>query len=139
MDESTITLTSEERTWASLAHLSILLNLVTGFLGLAAALIIYLVYKDRSRYVAYNALQSLIFQAIFWAGAGILAGLFWALTVVTMLVLVGFCLLPIAMLISIIPLGAMIYGVIAAIQTNQGQDFQYWLVGGWVRSTWTGN
>lgn len=36
----------DERTWAMLAHLSVLLNLVTGFLGIIAALIIYLLYKN---------------------------------------------------------------------------------------------
>ncbi len=138
MNDTSLSLTSEERTWASLAHLSILLNLVTGFLGVVAALIIYLVYKDRSRFIGYNALQSLIFQSIFWAGAGVLAGIIWAVTILSMVVLVGFCLLPIAILISVIPVGAMVYGVIGAIQTNQGQDFQYWLVGSWVHRALAG-
>ena len=48
---------SEERMWAMLAHLSVLINLVTGAFGPIVALIIYLVYKDRSRYVAYQSLQ----------------------------------------------------------------------------------
>jgi hypothetical protein len=39
----------EERTWSVLSHLSMFLNLFTGFLGPVAALIIWLVYKDRSR------------------------------------------------------------------------------------------
>jgi len=34
--------------------------------------------------------------------------------------------------------GAFIYGIIGAIQVNQDQDFKYWLVGDWVRSTLTG-
>ena len=55
---------SDERTWAMFAHLSILINLISGFLGLLAALIIYLVYKDRSRYVAYHSLQSLFFHTV---------------------------------------------------------------------------
>ena len=55
---------AEERTWAMLAHLSVLLNLVTGFLGGIAAIIIYFIYKDRSRFVAYHAMQSFIFQTI---------------------------------------------------------------------------
>ena len=65
---------SEERTWAMLSHLSVLANLFTGFLGPVAALIIYLVYKDRSRYVAYQSLQSLIMQGVLWIGGGILTG-----------------------------------------------------------------
>ena len=48
----------EERTWSILAHLSMFLNLFTGFLGPVAALIIWLLYKDRSSRVAFNALQS---------------------------------------------------------------------------------
>ncbi len=61
-----------------LAHLSVLLNLITGFAGPIAALIIYLVYKDRSRPVAYHALQSMIFQLIWWYGGGLLIGGMWA-------------------------------------------------------------
>ena len=138
MSENSIFPTSEERTWASLAHLSILLNLITGFLGIIAALIIYLIYQDRSRYVAYHALQSLIFQLVFWAGAGLVAGALWAITIPLMFVLVGCCLLPAAILVTFVPVAAMVFGGVGAIKTNQGQDFQYWLVGSWVRGTLTG-
>ena len=51
--------TQEERTWSVLAHLSIFLNLVTGFLGPVAALVIWLVHRDRSSRVAFQALQSM--------------------------------------------------------------------------------
>jgi len=52
----------DERTWSVLAHLSMFLNLLTGFLGPVAALIIWLLYKDRSSRVAFNALQSMWYQ-----------------------------------------------------------------------------
>jgi uncharacterized Tic20 family protein len=129
---------SEERTWAMLAHLSILLNLVTGLLGPVGALIIYLVYKDRSRYVAYHSLQSFIFQLIAWVGGGILTAVAWTITGVLSAILVGLLCIPIALVISLIPLGAIVYGIIGGIQCNQGQDFRYWLVGDWVRETLTG-
>ena len=133
---------SEERTWSLLAHLSVLLNLVTGFAGPIAALIIYLVYKDRSRKVAYHALQALIFQLIWWYGGGLLIGAMWACVGVLSAILIGIILIPIAVLMTLVlaalPVGAVIYGIIAAIQVNQGQDFKYWLVGDWVRSTLTG-
>jgi uncharacterized Tic20 family protein len=128
---------SEERSWAMLAHLSILLNLVTGLLGPVGALIIYLVYKDRSRYVAYHSLQSLIFQLIAWVGGGILTAIAWTITGVLSAILVGLLCIPISLVISVIPLGAIIYGIIGGIQCNQGQDFRYWLVGDWVRETLT--
>jgi uncharacterized Tic20 family protein len=128
---------SDERTWAMLAHLSVLANLVTGFLGPVAALIIYLAYKDRSRYVAYQAMQSFVFQLVWWVGGGALTGVAWAITSVLSVVLIGLICIPIACLITLIPLAALVYGVVGAIQCSQGQDFRYWLVGDWVRSTLT--
>lgn len=129
---------SDERTWAMVAHLSILVNLVSGFLGLLAALVIYLVYKDRSRYVAYHALQSLFFQLVFWAGGGVLAGAAWAISGILSAVLIGLCGFPLAALISLIPLAAMVYGIVGAVQCSQGRDFRYWLAGDWVRGTLRG-
>jgi uncharacterized Tic20 family protein len=58
----------DERQWAMISHLSVLLNLVTGILGPVVPLILYLSYKDRSRYVAYQSLQALIFQLVWWVG-----------------------------------------------------------------------
>ena len=126
---------SDERTWAMLAHLSVLLNLLTGFLGPVAALIIYLIFRDRSRYVAYQSLQSLIFQLVAWVGGGALASIAWAISGVLAAVLIGCLLMPIALLISLIPVAALVYGVVGAIQCSQGLDFRYWLVGDWVRGT----
>src|ERR1039457_346844 len=83
---------AEARTWSVLAHLSMLLNLVTGFAGPVAALVIYLIYKDRSRKVAYHALQAMIFQLIWWYGGGLLIGAMWAAVGVLSAVLVGIVL-----------------------------------------------
>ncbi len=132
----------DERTWGLLAHLSTLLNLVTGFGGPIAALIIYLVYKDRSRFIAYQALQAMVFQLIWWFGGGVLIGLMWALVGALSAILVGIVLIPVAAcvtpLMALMPVGALIYGIIGAVQVSQGQDFKYWLVGDWVRGTLTG-
>jgi uncharacterized Tic20 family protein len=132
---------SEERTWAMLSHLSVLVNLFTGFGGPIAAFIIYLVYKDRSRYVAYHSLQSLIFQLIGWFGGGVIIGIMWAIVGALSAILIGIVLIPFALLFTfvfgLLPLGALIYGIVGAVQTNQGQDFKYWLVGDWMRSTLT--
>ncbi len=120
-----------------LAHLSILLNLVTGLLGLAGALIIYLIYQERSRYVAYHALQALVFQLVVWLGGGILTVIVWIITGTLSFVLVGLLCIPFALLITLIPLAGVVYGIIGGIQCSQGQDFRYWLVGDWVRGTLT--
>jgi uncharacterized Tic20 family protein len=131
--------TSEERTWAMLAHLSILLNLITGFLGPLAAVIIYLVYKEKSRYVAYQSLQAFVFQLIWWVGAGIVITFMWIFVGLLSAVVIGLCLIPFALIVSLIPIAALVYGVIAGLEANQGRDFRYWLIGNWLRNTLTGN
>lgn len=125
---------SDERTWAMLAHLSILANLVTGIAGPVIALVIYLVYKDRSRFVGFHAMQSFVFQLVAWVGAGFFAGIAWAVSGTLAVILVGLLLMPIACLISLIPLAALVYGVVGGIQAGQGQNFRYWLVAGWAES-----
>lgn len=123
---------SDERTWAMLSHLSVLLNLVTGFLGPVVPLVIYFAYKDRSRFVGYQSMQAFVFQMIWWVGAGIAAGIAWTISGVLTVVLIGCLLMPVALLISLIPLAALVYGVIAAIQVSNGENFRYWLIGDWV-------
>jgi len=132
----------DERTWGMLAHLSTFINLLTGFGGPIAALIIYMVYKDRSRFVAYHAMQAMVFQLICWFGGGALIGLMWAIVGILSAFLVGVVLIPVAIvftpILALLPIGALIYGTIGAVQVSQGQDFKYWLAGDWVRGTLTG-
>ena len=62
--------TSDERTLAALAHASALLNFVLGgFGGIIAAAIIWLTHKEKSAWVAFHGLQSLVFQIISLYGA----------------------------------------------------------------------
>jgi len=132
---------SEEHTWAMLAHMSVLLNLVTGFLGPVAALVVYLIFQNRSRYVAYHALQAFVFQLIWWGGGGALLGLMWAVTGLLSTVVVGVLLIPVACVLTpvlaLMPIAALFYGFWGGIETSQGKDFRYWLVGDWLRGTLT--
>jgi len=118
-----------------IAHLSILVNLASGILGPVVAFIIYAVYKDRSRYVAYQAMQSFVFQLVWWVGGGALVGVVWAVTGVLSIVLIGLILIPFACIFTMLPLAALIYGVYGGIEASQGRDFKYWLIGDWVRGT----
>jgi uncharacterized Tic20 family protein len=131
---------SKEQNWAMLSHLSILLNLFTGFLGPIVAFIIYLVYRDRSRYIAYQSLQSTIFQLIVWVGVGLLIGAIWLVTLFLSIFLIGLLCVPFALLGTIfllfVPLASLVYGVYAAVKCSHGEDFRYWLVGDWVRGTY---
>jgi uncharacterized Tic20 family protein len=121
-----------------LAHLSILLNLVTGLLGVVAPLVIYMIYKDRSRYVAYHSMQALIFQLIWWVGGGAIVTVTWIVTSLLSAVIIGVLCIPLACIISLLPIAALGYGIYGGVETSQGKDFKYWLIGDWVRGTYTG-
>ncbi len=108
----------DEGTWSVLAHLSMFLNLLTGFLGPVAALIIYLVYKDRSPMVAFHALQSMWYQ-IGWL---VILAVGWILTTLLMVVLVGFLLIPVMIVVSVLP---FVHAAYAAYKVNQGADYRF--------------
>lgn len=117
-----------------LAHLSMLLNLVTGFLGIVAAFLIFLVYRDRSRYVANQALQSVLFQVLVWFGGGVIVAVAWTVSGLLVPVLgLGCLLMPFALLASLALLAVPIYSIIAAVECNNGRDFRYWLIGDWAK------
>jgi uncharacterized Tic20 family protein len=124
---------AEEHNWAMLAHLSVLVNLFTGVLGPVVALIIYLMFAKRSRYVAYHAMQSFLFQLIVWYGMGIM----WGIVGLLCMLIIGIVLLPLACVLTPLLLIGMviapIYGIIGAVKTSQGQDFKYWLIGDWIQ------
>jgi uncharacterized Tic20 family protein len=128
---------SEDRTWSMLAHLSVLLNLVTGILGPVVAIIIYLVYKDRSKYIAYQSMQAFVFQLVCWVGAGLVVIGMWIVTILLSVIVIGLLCIPFSLvgmiLLGMLPVISLIYGVVAAIQTSQGKDFRYLWVGDWVR------
>lgn len=108
----------DEETWSALAHLSVFLNLFTGFLGPVGALVIWLMYKDRSPRVAFHALQSLWYQ-VAWM---VILVVGWTITTFLMIVLVGFLLVPVMIVASLVPFAHMAY---AAYKVNQGVDYRY--------------
>ena len=108
----------DENTWSVLAHLSVFLNLFTGFLGPVAALVIWLMYRDRSPRVSFHALQSLWYQ-VAWM---VILAVGWTITTFLMVVLVGFLLIPVMVVASLVPFAHMAY---AAYKVNQGVDYRY--------------
>src|ERR687893_2471384 len=108
----------EEKSWSILAHLSVFLNLFTGFLGPVAALGIWLVYRDRSPKVAFHALQSMWYQ-VAWL---VVLGIGWAFTGLLMLILIGFLLVPVMALLTLVPFANAAY---AAYKVGQGVDYRY--------------
>lgn len=115
------TITQDDKLWAMLAHLC-------GFLGYSVALgqyigplIIYMMYKDKSRYVAYHALQSLYFQL----GLLLVLVLGGGLAAVTCGVLI-----PVAIVAAaIVGVATIVCPIIAAINAYNGKPIEYWIVG----------
>jgi uncharacterized protein len=108
----------DEKTWSVLSHLSMFLNLFTGFLGPVAALIIWLVYKDRSEKVAFHALQSMWYQ-IGWL---VILAVGWTITALLTIVLIGFLLIPVMAIVSVVP---FVHAGYAAYRVSKGEDYRY--------------
>ncbi|MBA4116981.1 MAG: DUF4870 domain-containing protein [Rubrobacter sp.] len=108
----------DERMWSMLAHLSVLVNLVTGIGGPIAALVIWLVYKDRSRKVSFHALQSLWYQ-VAWI---VLITAYVIVSSILVVVFIGIFMLFLTPLIALIPI---IHQCYAAYKVNQGVDYRY--------------
>ncbi|HEX5914872.1 MAG TPA: DUF4870 domain-containing protein [Rubrobacter sp.] len=119
--------TQEEKTMSVLAHLSIFLNLVTGFLGPVAALIIWLVYRDRSSIVGFQALQSMWYQ-VAWLVI-LVAG--WTVTTLLMFVLIGFLLVPVMALITLVP---FVHSAYAAYRVSKDGGYRYPLIADMIES-----
>src|ERR687893_2766532 len=101
----------DERTWSVIAHLSVLLALV-GLMPFGA-LLVWLLYKDRSQKVRFHALQALWYQ-IAWI---VILVAYSLVSAVLSLIIIGFFmffLLPILLLVPII------HGCYAAYKVSQG-------------------
>jgi uncharacterized protein len=149
---------AEERNWAAIAHASILMSMLVGMAtagagSLLLALIplgIYVLYRLKSRYVAYHALQATVFQLagliIYVLGLILLIVLTvagWLVAGLLTVVLVGVLLMPLAVAITVLlvlyalvfPLALMGYGLYGAIETGQGKEFRYAIIGEWLDET----
>ena len=108
----------DERTWSMLAHLSVLLDIVTGIGGPIAALVIWLVYKDKSQRVAFHALQSLWYQ-VAWI---VILAVGWFVTAILSLIFIGLLLIPVMLVATVVPFVHQCY---AAYKVYQGVDYRY--------------
>ena len=119
--------TSDERTWAILAHLSTLVgNFVSaGLLGWVGPLVIYLIYRDKSPFVrnasagALNfAINLFVYSLIAWFFL-ILGSFLLVLIVPIVFILIG------AIMFLAISVGAIVVPIIAALKANNGEAYTY--------------
>ncbi len=148
---------SSERTWAALAHASVLvtfaLGISTGGLAVVLAalvpLVIWLSFRDRSPFVAFHAMQATVFQLaalVAWLGL-LVAGLViliptWIATILLVIILIGLLLLPVAIGLTIalptalviLPFASLVYGLYGAFEVYTGREFRYWRIADWIES-----
>ncbi len=121
-----VTVSEDEKTWAILAHLSALLSIFTAFvLGPLAALAIWLIKKEQSRYVGFQALQSLVYQVV----AAVVNWVMWITIAILTVFVVGCLCIPFGIVIS---LASIAYPLYAAYRCSMGEDFRYVLIADWI-------
>lgn len=133
-----------DKIMAALAHVSALLPLM----GVIAPIIIWATQKDKSEYVAFQALQAITYQLLMilaWFVGMVCYMLSFFATFLTIpfaggngegdpstapIFMVGF-LVPFIIFGAIFIGGALfiIYGIIGAVLTFQGKDFRYIIIG----------
>jgi uncharacterized Tic20 family protein len=136
--------TFEDRLLAAMSHLSVLLF----FFGMTASIVIWAVYKDKSKYVRFQALQAAAFQLsliILWfAGMVVYMGSFFVMIAGEILSnqpspanqgMPVLFLLPFAVMMCLMAstVFAVIYGLFAAYSTYRGRDFKYVFLGAQVQ------
>ena len=102
--------TEDERLWGLIAHLSFLGGSIIGF-PFVGPLVVWLIKKEQSPFVADQAKEALNFQL----------AVFLALVVASLLILVcvGAILLP------VVGIGALVYSIIGAVEANKGVYYRY--------------
>lgn len=152
---STSRVTQDERLWATAAHASAWLTIFGGIITVGAILpisifvplVIFFMFRKRSDFVAFHALQAFVLQLLGTVGAFALltvGGTVWALGMVVaallIFLLVGFILVPLwgivgialLLLVVLLPVAMLFYSVVAAYTTYRGEDYRYPVIARWV-------
>ncbi len=103
--EKTFIPTDDDRTWGMLAHVSALIAMWLGGLSFLGPLIVYVIKKDQSAFVADQAREALNFHLACF--------LVIVLSAIT-------CIGPVIVLV-----GMVIYSIIAAMEANKGIAYRY--------------
>ena len=102
---------AEERQWAMFAHLSALIGFVIPFGTIIGPLVVWQMNKNEMPFVAEQGVEALNFQ--------ITVAIAFLISALLSVILIGFLLMP------IIGIGALVLTIIAGIQANQGNHYEY--------------
>jgi uncharacterized protein len=133
---------SENRLLAAITHFSI----VAQGIGVLVGVFIYVTQREKSRYVAFQALQAAIFQLInlvITIALWLLWGVLYGLSMIPLIMQAEAnpdaappAIFWISMILMVVPLFYMVitglYGLWGGLRTWQGKDFKYLLIGSWL-------
>lgn len=116
---------SEERTWGALSYvIPIGVHVILGFAGWIAALVLFLVFRQKSRFVARHAAQSF--------AVSVLTFLMGWLAIASAITII---LIPIAVILGLL---AAVFGIVlpimGAVRASDGREYEVPVVGGPVRA-----
>jgi uncharacterized Tic20 family protein len=106
-------ISQDDRTMAMLAYV---LGIFTGFLG---PLVIWLIKKDQSKFVAYHGLQALLFHAVILVG--------YILSSFLVVFLIEFLTYPLFGILS------LVYSILAGLAASRGEWYEIPVVGKFTR------
>ncbi|MCB0557103.1 MAG: DUF4870 domain-containing protein [Phaeodactylibacter sp.] len=102
---------SNEKMVATFSHLGIVAGTIVPFGSVLLPLILWLVYKDKSEYVAYHAKEALNFQLTMLIG--------FVASAILIFVVIG---IPLLIVLAIVDL---VFCIIAAMRANEGERYSY--------------
>ena len=104
----------DERLWSILAHVSVIIAPI-------GALIIWLVYKDRSERVRFHALQALWYQVAWF----VIFVVYFLVATILSIVTLGIAAVILFPLMMLLPFAPLVHGCYAAYRVSQGEDYRY--------------
>ncbi len=111
----------DERLIACLTHIGAVILSETVLGGIVMPLIVYLVHKDKSSFVAFHALQTCFFHLLVWVCMAICAPLCFVLIGVPLMIAIG--------------IAAVVLGIIGCIRAYNGELWEYPFVGAYAKKT----
>jgi uncharacterized Tic20 family protein len=135
--------TPDERVLAALSHVSVLLPLV----GVIAPIVIWVTQREKSKFVAFQSLQAMVYQLTIIVGwilswgcymcsfFGIFTGMFLGASLEssgsgeTFAILASLLPLLVFGVIMVFGIAFIIYGVVGAVMAFQGKPFRYIIIG----------
>lgn len=101
----------DERLWATLSHLGVIAGFIIPFGNIIAPLVIWLIQRDKSQFVADHAKEALNFQ--------ITVSIFAIGGIILMFIVIGILVL------AVIGIASLVFSIMAAIKANQGETYTY--------------